>query len=203
MVSYRISEINVIPNYNPTVDNTEQEQAMNDTIRYKGLNIISEGQPNVRPAVLHAAIPLTPNTTYNASLVNRTYSEIMALGYFKSARIAFEPIDDEQANTTESHYAGDDRTAYTPAKFDNIKEGKLRCYILGSPTLKQSFNIELEGSTTSSFYGLSATVGYQNRNLFRGVETLNTAVGKRNNFSHNSPLYNDYNKIINRKQNNF
>ena len=173
---YRISEINVMPDYNPTVDSEEQQLTNLDTVRYKGLNIISNGTPNVRPAVLHSAIPLTPNTIYNASLVNRTYGEIMALGYFKSARIAFEPIDTGEADTTFVHYAGDGRTAYSPTKFDNIKEGNLRCYILGSPTLKQSFNVELEGSTTSSFYGLSATVGYQNRNLFRGVETLNTAV---------------------------
>ncbi len=173
---YRISEINVMPDYNPTVDSEEQQLTNLDTVRYKGLNIISDGTPNVRPAVLHSAIPLTPNTIYNASLVNRTYGEIMSLGYFKSARIAFEPIDTGEADTTFVHYAGDGRTAYSPTKFDNIKEGNLRCYILGSPTLKQSFNVELEGSTTSSFYGLSATVGYQNRNLFRGVETLNTAV---------------------------
>ncbi len=173
---YRISEINVMPDYNPTVDSEEQQLTNLDTVRYKGLNIISNGTPNVRPAVLHSAIPLTPNTIYNASLVNRTYGEIMSLGYFKSARIAFEPIDTGEADTTFVHYAGDGRTAYSPTKFDNIKEGNLRCYILGSPTLKQSFNVELEGSTTSSFYGLSATVGYQNRNLFRGVETLNTAV---------------------------
>ena len=52
------------------------------------------------------------------------------------------------------------------------EEGRLGCDILCTPTLKQSVKLELEGSTTSSFYGLKATVGYQNRNIFRGAEAL-------------------------------
>ena len=173
---YRVSEINVLPDYDPAVDRDVQQRTMLDTVYYKGLNIISNGKPNVRPSVLHTAIPMSPNTTYSASEVDRTYNEIMSLGYFKNARIVFEEMPRGQNDTLVVNYAGSGRTAYTPKKFDDIEEGYLRCYILASPTLKQGFNVELEGSTTSSFYGLSATVGYQNRNLFRGVETLNTSV---------------------------
>ena len=172
---YSINEINVVPDYDPAIAASEYQKLMRDTIHYQGLNIISQGKPNVRPAVLHSTIPLTPNTTYNTSQVDRTYSEIMSLGYFKSARIAFEELPQE-GDSIVSHYAGEGRTAYSPRSFENISEGRLKCYILCSPTLKQGFNIELEGSTTSSFYGLSTTVGYQNRNLFRGVETFNAAL---------------------------
>ncbi len=173
---YRISEINVMPDYNPTVDRVQRNSStLLDTVSYQGLNIITEGRPNVRPAVLHTAIPLAPNTVYNASQVDRTYNEIMALGYFKSARIAFEELPRDEGDTLYAHYAGEGRTHYTPDRFEDIREGRLRCYILASPTLKQGFSVELEGSTTSSFYGVNATIGYQNRNLFRGVETLNTA----------------------------
>ena len=172
---YRISEINVVPDYDPAIAEEDYRKLLRDTIFYQGLNIISDGKPNVRPAVMHSTIPLTPNTTYNSSQVDRTYSEIMSLGYFKSARIAFEEVPDTGEEAV-SHYAGEGRSAYSPRTFDNIQEGNLKCYILCSPTLKQSYNIELEGSTTSSFYGLSTTIGYQNRNLFRGVETFNAAL---------------------------
>ncbi|MBR5333817.1 MAG: BamA/TamA family outer membrane protein [Alistipes sp.] len=172
---YRISEINVVPDYDPAIAEEDYRKLLRDTIFYQGLNIISDGKPNVRPAVMHSTIPLTPNTTYNSSQVDRTYSEIMSLGYFKSARIAFEEVPDTSEEAV-SHYAGEGRSAYSPRTFDNIQEGNLKCYILCSPTLKQSYNIELEGSTTSSFYGLSTTIGYQNRNLFRGVETFNAAL---------------------------
>lgn len=173
---FRIAEINVVPDYNPAMARSESNRIMNDTTYYRGLNIISNGKPKVRPAVMHAAIPLTPNTLYNASMVNRTYNEIMSLGYFKSARIAFEELPRGIDDTLVVNYAGDSGKAYTPEKFESINEGLLRCYILCAPSLKQSFKVELEGSTTSSFYGLAATLGYQNRNLFRGVETLNASV---------------------------
>lgn len=174
---YRISEINVIPDYDPAQNESERIATLSDTTYYEGLNIISHGsKPNVRPAVLHTAIPLTPNATYNASQVDRTYGEIMSLGYFKNARIAFEEVPRGVNDSISVNYAGEGREAYSPRKFEDIKEGYLKCYIMASPTLKHGLNLELEGSTTSSFYGVSATVGYQNRNLFRGVEMLNTAV---------------------------
>lgn len=174
---YRISEINVIPDYDPAQNESERIASLSDTTYYEGLNIISHSsRPNVRPTVLHTAIPLTPNATYNASQVDRTYGEIMSLGYFKNARIAFEEVPRGVNDSISVNYAGEGREAYSPRKFEDIKEGYLKCYIMASPTLKHGLNLELEGSTTSSFYGVSATVGYQNRNLFRGVEMLNTAV---------------------------
>ena len=174
---YRISEINVIPDYDPAQNESERIASLSDTTYYEGLNIISHSsKPNVRPTVLHTAIPLTPNATYNASQVDRTYGEIMSLGYFKNARIAFEEVPRGVNDSISVNYAGEGREAYSPRKFEDIKEGYLKCYIMASPTLKHGLNLELEGSTTSSFYGVSATVGYQNRNLFRGVEMLNTAV---------------------------
>ena len=172
---FRIKEINVITDYDPAIAEADYRKTLIDTTHFEGLNIVSQGKPNVRPAVMHTAIPMTPNTIYDASRVDRTYSEIMSLGYFKSARIAFEEIP-RGTDTTYVHYAGEDRKPYSPRSFENIAENNLRCYILCSPTLKQGFNVELEGSTTSSFYGLSATVGYQNRNLFRGLETLNASL---------------------------
>ena len=172
---FRIKEINVITDYDPAIAEGDYRKTLIDTTHFEGLNIVSQGKPNVRPAVMHTAIPMTPNTIYDASQVDRTYSEIMSLGYFKSARIAFEEIP-QGTDTTYAHYAGEGRKPYSPRSFENIAENNLRCYILCSPTLKQGFNVELEGSTTSSFYGLSATVGYQNRNLFRGLETLNASL---------------------------
>lgn len=174
---YRIGEINVVPNYNPTVSRTEQDRTMLDTVYYGGLNIITDGKLNVRPKILHESLPLTINTLYNATQVERAYNDLMSLGYFKSARIYFEQMP--QALGEEplmANYAGESGEPFTPKKFDDIEEGLLRCYVLCSPTLRQSVNVELEGSTTSSFFGISATAGYQNRNIFRGMETFNADV---------------------------
>ena len=167
---YRIGQIRLLPNYDPTAARTDSTLWRRlDTLRYRGLDIIYEKRPGLRPSVLRHAVSLDPGGIYNSTQVERTYSDLMALGYFKSARIVFE----EQPEAAE----GADSISYVGAAADTTgtlytREGYLTCHILCTPTLRQSVKIELEGSTTSSFYGLKATAGYQNRNIFRGAEAL-------------------------------
>lgn len=166
---YRIERINVFPDYDPTaarLDSTFLSRL--DTLHYRGLNVIYEKSPNVRPSILRRAIPLYPNYIYNASQINRTYSDLMGLGYFKSARLAFS----ERPHGDTVHYVAYVGPSADSAETRYTKEKYLECNIFCTPTLRQSFKAELEGSTTSSFYGLKATVGYQNRNIFRGAEAL-------------------------------
>lgn len=173
---YRIAEINLLPNYNPAIARSEQDVTLLDTTYYRGLNIVTDGKSNVRPKVLHEALPLTTNTLYNASMVERTYNDIMSLGFFKSTRIIFEEMPVGENEKLKMNYIGEGGKPLSPKQTGEIEEGLLRCYVLCSPTLKQSFNVELEGSTTSSFFGVSATAGYQNRNIFKGMETLDASV---------------------------
>lgn len=168
---YRIGQVDVFPEYDPAavrMDSTLLQRL--DTTRYEGLRIIYDGKPHLRPAVLRQTIPFYTNYLYNSSQVNRAYSDLIGLGYFKSARIAF--TEQPAADSTASYvsYIGADSTA---GRF--TKEGYLQCRILCTPALKQSFKADIEGSTTSSFYGLKATVGYQNRNIFRGAESFDVS----------------------------
>ena len=170
---YRIDRINVFPAYDPTVARTDSTFLSRlDTLYYRGLNIIYEKRPNLRPAILRQSVPLYPNYVYNSSQVNRAYSDLMALGYFKSAKIAFEEQPRSADVTDIVSFIGASADS-TQTRF--TKEGYLECNILCTPALKQSFKVDLEGSTTSSFYGLKATVGYQNRNIFRGAEALDVS----------------------------
>lgn len=170
---YRVDQINVFPDYNPMAVRSDSTlYSRLDTVYFRGLNIIYEKRPNLRPSILRQAIPLYPNYVYNVAQINRTYTDLMALGYFKSAKISFteEPrsVDVDNLVTYIGNKTDSTQTRYT-------KEGYLQCNILCTPALKQSFKIDLEGSTTSSFYGLKATVGYQNRNIFRGAEALDVS----------------------------
>jgi outer membrane protein assembly factor BamA len=83
----------------------------------------------------------------------------MRLGAFRSASLLFTPI-----------------SGGTAAQNDATKEGLLRCDIRLTPALRQSYKIELEGSAASTFYGLRATLGYQNRNLLRGAELFDASL---------------------------
>ena len=171
---YRIDRINVFPDYDPAAFRTDTALLSRlDTIHYRGLNVVSEKRPALRPAVLRQAIPLYPGYLYDASQVNRTYSDLMALGYFRSAKISFEerPQGADSADFVPFPAAS---PADTAAR-SSVREGYLTCNILCTPTLRQSFKVDLEGSTTSSFYGLKATLGYQNRNIFRGAESFDVS----------------------------
>ena len=170
---YRLRNINVIPDY----DASEAKSVRNyyerfDTLDFRGLNILYSGsKPNVRPRVLRPAIPLYPNFIYNYSQVSRAYSNLMQMEYFKSARIVFNEVPDTLSGRNFITYIGNASKADSTNVF-YTREGYLDCNIYCTPALKQSVKVELEGTTTSSFYGVSASLGYQNRNIFRGAEML-------------------------------
>ena len=171
---YRLDRINVFPNYmtNTTGGIDSLLFGRLDTLYYRGLNIIYEGKPNLRPRILRRAIPLYPNYIYNSAQVNRTYTDLMALGYFRSARLAFSESPRTVDETDYITYIGREADS---TRSQEIREGYLTCDILCTPTLRQGFKLELEASTTSSFYGLKATAGYQNRNIFRGAESFDVS----------------------------
>lgn len=172
---YRIGQINIFPNYDPTEAINPDYQKGLDTIYYRGLNVIyhrDNKRPNIRPAVLRQIVPLYPNYVYNVRRVDQTYNQIMSMGYYKSASVLFREQVDTTLQKSYVTYIGDqavDSLQQTP-------EGYLQCDIQGIPALRQGYKIELEGSTTSSFYGLRATAGYQNRNIFRGAEALDVSL---------------------------
>ena len=171
-VVYRLRNINIIPRYNAAIATSQANYFERfDSTEYRGLNILFRGkQPNVRPKVLRGAIPLYPNYLYNYSQISRTYGNLMAMGYFKSARINFQEVSDSLKQNLITLVGIDNKANNTPINY--TREGYLDCDIYCTPALQQGIKAELEASTTSSFYGLKAVFGYQNRNIFRGAEML-------------------------------
>lgn len=187
---YRIRDIYLYPNYNPTVAATDPNYlARLDTLDYKGLHVVYDAQLHVRPRVLRQVINLYPNYLYNAQEVKRTYDNIMRTGYYRSASILFKELPDSLADKQFVTFVGRDTTtqskSYTSQRY-------LSCDILCTPATRQSYTMELEGTTSADYFGVMAKVGYQNRNLFRGMELFELGVrggyefmrlpGKRNSF---------------------
>ncbi len=154
---YRLRNVSIVPRYNAAVAKNENNYFEQfDTTSYKGLTVLFYGnKPKVRPKILRESIPLHYNDLYNYTNTNTAYANLMAMGYFKSARIDYQPVLDKSGKS-----------------MSGPREGALDCNIYCTPALQQSIKAELEASTTSSFYGLTALVGYQNRNIFRGAEML-------------------------------
>ena len=176
---YRISEIYLNPDYDPTAALSDPRYyAEMDTIAYQGLNILSRGRPKVREKVLRQAVNLHPNYFYDAQAVQEAYAEIIRMGYFRSAAIIFEDVTDS-AKVNPVTYIGEDDLS---GNAQTTREGYLKCTINCIPSLRQSYKIDLEGSMSSNFFGVGATLGYQNRNLFRGAELFDISLTGRYEF---------------------
>lgn len=171
---YRINRINIYPTYDPMLRSTNgfKADALIDTTSYYGLNIIRDvnATPRLRNAVLRRTIPLYPNYVYSAEQVSRTYNELISLGFFRNAKVSFTRVDRPDSYVTYMNHEGGDDTML------NTREEYLDCDIYCTPALKQSMKVELEASTTSTFYGISATLGYSNSNVFRGAEAFDVAL---------------------------
>lgn len=176
---YRISEIILNPEYNPSQAATDPTYYSRfDTVSYNGLEILHTGRPKVRSKVLRQAVKLHPNYFYDASAVQEAYSDIMRLGYFRSAGILFEDVTDTTQTSTVTFIGESDEADNT----GTTREGYLKCTINCIPALRQSYKIDLEGSVSSNFFAVGATVGYQNRNMFRGAELFDISLTGRYEF---------------------
>lgn len=172
---YRLRNINVYPTYDPMLRSTGgfKSGAHIDTTQFYGLNIITDrnATPKLRDAVLRRTIPLYPNFIYNAEQVERSYNELMSIGFFRNAKIDFERVDSEESFVSYIANDGDGDVLV------NTREAFLDCNIYCTPALKQSVKVELEATTTSTFYGMGATLGYSNSNVFRGAEAFDISAG--------------------------
>ncbi len=171
---YRIRSINVYPSYDPMLRSTNgfKSDATIDTTSYRGLNIIRDlnATPYLRNAVLRRTIPIYPNYIYNAEQIDHTYNELMSIGFFRNAKISFRREPSDSTYVTYLNKSGDSLSLI------NKREEYLACDIFCSPALKQSMKVELEASSTSTFCGISATLGYSNNNVFRGAEAFDAAI---------------------------
>ena len=169
---YRLRNITVYPTYDPMLRSTTgfRAAAQIDTTYTKGLTVIRDVsiKPQLRNSILRHTIPLYPNYVYNSDQITRAYEEIMSLGFFRTAKIDFTRVEDDASYVT---FINVDETNGT-TELLNTRERFIDCNIYGTPGLKQSMKVELEASTTSTFYGLSTTLGYSNRNVFRGAEAF-------------------------------
>lgn len=161
---FRIREIYVDPDYDPTTARSGPAVEM-DTIEYRGLRFLTPRgmKPKVRNEILRQAINISENTMYNAADVQQTYNDIMRLGYYKNASILFEEIPDAEASSEVTYIGGDGPGTTTTERY-------LICRINCIPAMRQSYTVDLEGTQSPNYYALTTTLGYQNRNLFRGVE---------------------------------
>lgn len=108
---------------------------------------VSHNKPFVRPKVVSSASELIEGSLYREQDVQGSYSRLNRLGAVQSSRITLTENAEDSTKL-------DARISLTPSK-------------------RNSFNVELEGTNSAGDLGVAVAFSYQNRNLFRGSELLN------------------------------
>ncbi len=120
-----------------------------DTLKYKNINVMYDGKRKMRPSVLNYMNSIEPGGLYKDDIVNKTYQRFTNLKLYNSVSVQLNQVD------------------------SNIVD----CDIRLIPTMVHGYKINLEASTNSSgLIGVSPTISYYNRNIFRGGERLNLSL---------------------------
>lgn len=124
-----------------------------DTIKYRSINVIGRGGKTgstllIRRKVLNRMNLIQPGAKYNVNDVSSTYQRYSAMGLFSSVNVSLSEIDSSKVQT-------------------DIK--------LMANTL-QGYKVNLQGSTNSNgLFGISPTLSYYHKNLFRGGELFSVS----------------------------
>lgn len=146
LVPYKIDSISVYPNYTIKNDTASRIQ----TVLVDGINFIQE-EEFFKPEKLEPYILFEKGQNYNSETARLTSNRLSALGSYKFVNIRFNEKD----------------TVYT----NDL--AKLNADIFLSPLTKRSIRAEFQAVTKSNgFAGPGIAITYNNRNLFKGGETL-------------------------------
>lgn len=127
-------------------------QAKLDSLYFKEITFLYLDKPFIRPLRISRNIFLSPGEQYSLSRTNYTYERLNALNNFR-----FIDMQYSQSNIDT-----------TVALLD------LRVNLTRTP--KHSFSLETTGTNRSGNLGISTSVNYKNRNVFRGAEQLDWKV---------------------------
>lgn len=139
---YRLGKIFVDLDFQPR----REDNFKPDTLSYNGLNFIYYNKLKFKPSTLNDNILLRSGRTYQINQHELTLKKISDLKTFRFVNIGFEA--------------------------DTSGKEVLHTHIHLTPSRKQNINFDTQGTNTSGNLGVSANIGYQNRNALRGAELL-------------------------------
>ncbi|MBO4621434.1 MAG: BamA/TamA family outer membrane protein, partial [Paludibacteraceae bacterium] len=137
-----VDKVNFYMDHMPSSDEPQK------TVRREeenGYSFSYAGTKLIRNSVLKRICRIVPGKMYNQELVERTYSELTALGPVK----------------------------YTDISFVQTGKNTLECNIVLSRSKLNSVSVEAEGTFSAGDWGIAGGAGYTNKNLFHGAEEFN------------------------------
>lgn len=142
---YYFGKVNFITDYDLLKSSDLSSVEVNDSIHYKGYPIYFKDKMKLRPKVLLDNTFISPDSLYNESDVQRTFSSFARLQMLRYTNIRF--FETQIGDTA-----------------------RLNTYIMLTRNKPQSVSLQLEGTNSAGDLGAAASVTYQHRNLFKGSE---------------------------------
>ncbi len=153
---YRVRDVYVFPDFDPSLSLTAGEAYTMtfDTTFYKGIHFVAPpGRQLVKPEVLTQALYVAPGAWFSQTNARQTETHLADLKNHRLVNVSY--IDAEGIT-------GERRDV-----------GMLDCIIQLTPLMRQSFTVELEGTTNwGGNLGGALNLIYQNKSLFGGAEVF-------------------------------
>ncbi len=105
----------------------------------------------VKPRTIAQSIFITPGSHYNLLDVDQSYTQLSSLQVFKYINIQFK----------------ENESVKGPIVHD---KDLIDCHVELSRAPAQSFSVTTDGTNSGGAFGVQASLGYQNRNIFRGAQ---------------------------------
>lgn len=150
---YTINKISIFPNYRPSLANVPPTDSTSITFSTGARNIPNtldfyyHEKPRVRPSTFTQMIMLIKGRPFRQRQVELTYSALSSLKLFANTNIEFDTVPCDTANL-------------------------LNCKILMRRANVHSLKLQTEGTNSGGDLGISGSITYTNRNIFRGGEVL-------------------------------
>ncbi len=136
--------------------NAMKIQPAMDTLEYRDITILYDNKRKVTPSILYKMNRIQTGGRYSEDIVNSTYQRFSNLRLYNSVNVELTKVD---TNTVD-------------------------CMIRLLPSKVHGYSVSLEASVnTTGLFGISPTISYHNRNIFRGGEWLSVSVSGNFQFS--------------------
>jgi outer membrane protein insertion porin family len=163
---YTINRVDIYSNYGLNIASTDTSQSA--ATFYRGYYVYDQSK-FYKPKLFEQAMQFSPGEYYNRTEHNLTLNRLINLGIFKFVKNRFEISDTSDSALDVTYYL--------------------------TPLPKKSLRLELGGNTKSNnLTGSQITLGFTNRNTFRGGEILsiNASAGAEVQYSGQFKGYNTY-----------
>lgn len=144
---YNFGNVIVINGVDPAILEDSIKRLLLDTVDYRGINIISEKKPFLKPKAVYYNTFIRPGRIYSDRLLERTYSTLNSMGPINQTAINLTPVERNDSNYLDS------RITLYPGNVHFMQFG-------------------VDGTNSAGDFGVASNITYEHKNFFKGGETF-------------------------------